>query len=78
MPFHPRSKVPGGDSAVQETMERLEQHLAKENGIRLDGITCRLGRKLVIDAATETITGEPLATRLLTREYRRPFVLPEI
>ena len=47
------------------------------NEIQLDGMTCRLGRRLTIDAAAETIAGDAQATKLLTREYRPPFTLPE-
>ena len=32
----------------------LEEHLAKGNGLKLDGMTYRLGRKLTIDAKTES------------------------
>jgi predicted dehydrogenase len=77
VPFNPRTKALGDDKTAYETLERMEEHLAKENEIKLDGMTCRLGRRLTIDAAAETIAGDPQAAKLLTREYRAPFVLPE-
>jgi len=39
--------------------------------------TYRLGRMLRVDAATETLDGDPQANALLTRQYREPFVVPE-
>ena len=36
-----------------------------------------LGRKLTIDAKTETIVGDSQADALLTRNYRAPFVVPD-
>ena len=44
----------------------------------LGNIACRLGRTLKFDAATETIPGDAEANKLLGREYRAPFVLPEV
>jgi predicted dehydrogenase len=43
----------------------------------LGNIAFRLGRTLHFDAATET-TGDKEADRLLGREYRAPFALPEV
>lgn len=42
-------------------------------------ISARLGRKLTLDAVTETFLGDPEANALRTRsEYRKPWVLPEV
>ena len=54
----------------------MDQHL-KDNGIALDGLNYRLGRKLTFDAASESFVGDPEANRLLTRPYRAPYVVPE-
>jgi predicted dehydrogenase len=43
----------------------------------LGNIAYRLGRTLRFDAKTETIIGDPEANKLLGREYRKPFLLPE-
>ncbi len=43
----------------------------------LANISYRLGRRLVFDPVTETFPGDAEANRLLTREYRAPYVLPE-
>ena len=60
-----------------ETLERMEEYLTKNNGLKLDGLDYRLGRKLTVDAKTESFVDAPEANKLLTRPYRKPFVVPE-
>jgi predicted dehydrogenase len=43
----------------------------------LGNVAFRLGRTLRFDAATETITGDAEATRMLGRTYRKGFEVPE-
>jgi predicted dehydrogenase len=43
----------------------------------LGNIAYRVGRTLRFDAASETIIDDPAANKLLGREYRKPFVVPE-
>jgi predicted dehydrogenase len=43
----------------------------------LANVSYRVRRALRFDGATETIVGDDEASRLLTREYRAPFVVPE-
>jgi hypothetical protein len=76
-PFNPRTKAFGDDKEAYETLARMEEHLAGTNGLALDGLKYRLGRKLMIDAAAEKVVGDDEANRLLTREYRKPFVVPD-
>jgi hypothetical protein len=45
--------------------------------IHLANASYRLGRTLNFDPATEQVTGDEDATRLLRGEYRAPFVVPE-
>jgi len=40
-------------------------------------ISYRLGRSLVFDPKTETFPGDAEANKMLTRNYREPFVVPE-
>ncbi len=61
---------------MYETLERMEQHLAQGNGLSLNGLEYRLGRKLEFDAKTEKFVNAPEADRLLTRTYRKPFEVP--
>jgi hypothetical protein len=45
---------------------------------QLANISYRLGgRKLVVDPETETIVGDAEANKMLKREYRAPWVVPE-
>ena len=53
----------------------LEGHLSSSLP-HLANISYRVGRGLVFDGKTETFVGDPDADRLLTREYRAPFVVP--
>ena len=42
-------------------------------------IAARVGRKLTLDAATETFVNDPEANQLRARpEYRKPWILPEV
>jgi hypothetical protein len=42
-------------------------------------VAWRIGRRLVLDAATETFENDPQANALRTRpEYRAPYLLPEV
>lgn len=53
----------------------MEEHLT-QNGLKLEEANYRLGRKLVIDAKKESIVNDREANKLLTREYRKPFNIP--
>jgi predicted dehydrogenase len=60
---------------AQEAGDRLVAHL-KENGVETDKVECRIGRPVAIDTKTEKCADEE-ANKLLTREYRKPYVVPE-
>ena len=45
--------------------------------VHLANISYRLGRTLHFDAATYTCKGDAEANRMFTRNYRKPFVVPE-
>jgi predicted dehydrogenase len=45
--------------------------------VHLANISYRLGRSIVFDAATYTCPGDQQATELFTRDYRKPFVVPD-
>ena len=46
--------------------------------VHLANISYRLGRTLKFDAATMTCPGDAEATRMFTRNYRAPFVVPKL
>jgi predicted dehydrogenase len=59
-----------------QALDRMKSHL-KDNGVDLEKTQLRVGRVVTFDPKTETIVGDPEASKLLTREYRKPFVVPE-
>jgi predicted dehydrogenase len=75
-PFSKESKAFGDDKDAYETLARTAEHL-KENGVPLDTTSYRVGRRLRVDAKTETFIEDAEANRYLTRDYRKPFVVPQ-
>src|SRR5262249_7713003 len=75
-PFSKKAKAFGDDKEAAEALERTAEHL-KENKVPLDERNYRLGRRLTVDVKKETFVGDKEADALLTREYRKPFVVPE-
>jgi len=45
--------------------------------VHLANISYRLGRTLNFDEATYSIKGDPEATKMFTRDYRKGFAVPE-
>jgi predicted dehydrogenase len=77
VPFNSQTKAFGDCKAAYETLESMEEYLTKDNGVKLDGLDYRLGRKLTVDAKSESFIDAPEANKLLTRPYRKPFIVPE-
>jgi predicted dehydrogenase len=59
-----------------EAFERMCAHL-KAEGVDLDKVQLQVGKTLTIDPKSETIVGDSKASAMLTREYRKPYVVPE-
>jgi hypothetical protein len=55
---------------------RLEEHLGRHK-VDLADTKATLGVYLKMDPKTERFQGNRRANRLLTRDYRRPYVVPE-
>ncbi|MBL9127788.1 MAG: gfo/Idh/MocA family oxidoreductase, partial [Verrucomicrobiales bacterium] len=62
---------------LEESFDRMVEHLRK-NEVNLDTDHLTIGVGLRMDPATERFLGNKDADQLLTREYRRPFVVPEV
>jgi predicted dehydrogenase len=75
-PFNKKAKSFGDDKDAAEAMERTAEHL-KDNRVPLDETTYRVGRKLTVDVKKEAFVGDKEADAMLTREYRKPFVMPQ-
>jgi predicted dehydrogenase len=77
VPFDGKAKL-GDNTEVVETFKNLQENLTGV-GVKLDKQTYQLGRTLTVDRDAERFVGEGAkeANQLLTREYRKPFVMPE-
>lgn len=60
---------------VLETLDRTVQHL-RDNKVNPDETKLVLGTLLNPDSEKESFNGNPQADAFLTREYRKPFVVP--
>jgi predicted dehydrogenase len=58
------------------TFDRMAEHLAA-NEVDLEKTKVTLGVPLKMDTKAETFQGNKAANALLTRKYRKPFVVPE-
>jgi predicted dehydrogenase len=67
---------PFGDNAdAAETLARMEKHLTN-NKIDLATTQLQVGRKLMINNATESFVNDKQADAMLTREYRKGYEVP--
>lgn len=64
------------NSAALETFDRMVEHLAA-NGVDLDQTKLTFGDFLTMDPKAERFTNSREGDALLTRHYRRPYVVPE-
>lgn len=68
-----------GDATLAEACGRMTEHLAA-NGVDIAKTPLTLGVPLAIDSNAERFTGTGAAdaNKLLTREYRAPFTVPQL
>ncbi|MEN6407835.1 MAG: Gfo/Idh/MocA family oxidoreductase [Thermoguttaceae bacterium] len=78
VPFSKETRAFGDDRAAYEAFESMKQHLVDAAKLDLASATYRLGRRLTFDAQSERFVGDDEASRMLTREYRKPFVVPNV
>ncbi|MEY2409264.1 MAG: hypothetical protein QOF48_1934 [Verrucomicrobiota bacterium] len=64
------------NSVLSETFGRMAAHL-DANGVDLDKTQASLGVALTMDPRSERFVGNDDASKMLTREYRQPYVVPE-
>ena len=74
--YDPKLGKVAGNEFATDALERMADHL-KDSGIKFDGKNLRVGRKLDFDAKTERFVNDEEANALLTRKYRKPFVVPD-
>ncbi len=76
--FAPRTRAFGDNRDAVETLERMEAHLSgAPHNLRLADMQLKVGPRLEVQARTENFNGNADANRLLTREYREGFVVPD-
>jgi predicted dehydrogenase len=66
----------GADRDGAESVARMIAHL-KNQGVNLSEAQCRIGRRLEFDPKKERFVSDREADNLLTRQYRRPFIVPD-
>lgn len=64
-----------GNEDALKTFDRLTAHLV-DDGLTLQDIKLRFGPRLTFDPRSETFMDNQPAGAMLTREYRKPFVVP--
>jgi hypothetical protein len=65
-----------GNSDLAESLGRMEAHLGA-NMVDVYQTPMVMGAVLKMNPRTERFTNNHEANQLLTREYRKPFVVPE-
>ncbi len=63
---------------VAASWKALEEHLTGALGVNLADLRCTVGPKLAFDGGRERFRDNAAADQLLTRDYRAPFVVPEM
>ncbi|MBP85299.1 MAG: dehydrogenase [Planctomycetaceae bacterium] len=74
--FSEQSKSLGDNKQVVESFETLKSNIGAVD-IKLSETTYTVGRTLTLNPKTEKFIGDEDANQLLTRPYRKPFVVPE-
>jgi predicted dehydrogenase len=76
VPFSQQNKALGDNKQVVESFETIRENV-KAAGVNLDESKYHLGRVLKFDPKTEQFVGDEEANKLLTRDYRAPYVVPQ-
>ena len=76
-PFSETPESFGDNEVVHDSITTLKENLVGALGMDLSKQCYTLGPKLVFDSKSERFVGNTEADKLLTRDYREPFVVPE-
>ena len=66
----------GDDEDLFDTFDRYKEHMTA-NDVHPDQTQIMVGKELKVDVKAERFIDDPDANALLTREYRKPFVVPD-
>jgi predicted dehydrogenase len=67
----------GEDEALSDTFDSFKDHM-NANDVQPEQTQLQVGKLLEVDTKAERIVGDAEANALLTREYRKPFVVPDV
>ena len=77
VPFDSKRQALGDNKQVVESFETVRAN-CQAVGMNLSDSTFQMGRVLEFDPQRETFVGDDEANRMLTRDYRAPFVVPDM
>jgi len=77
VPFGQQYDALGQNDHIEASVKAIEEQLKGALGMDLSKATYQLGAKLRFDPKTEKFIDSPEADKLLTRNYREPFVVRE-
>ena len=77
VPFSKAPEAYFSNPQVQESWNTIQKNLVAALGVKLEEMTYQLGPRLEFDAASEKFVSNEAADKLLTRDYRAPFVVPQ-
>ncbi|MBI3854676.1 MAG: Gfo/Idh/MocA family oxidoreductase [Planctomycetes bacterium] len=66
----------GENEDAADTFDHFKEHMV-ENDVQPDQTQIMVGKTLTFDGKTERFVDDPEADKMLTREYRKPFVVPD-
>ena len=75
--WKPGDKPFGSDEYANGCWARLEEHLVKNRGLKLEEMPLRIGRALKFDIGKERFVDDAEADAMLKRAPRKPFDVPE-
>ncbi len=78
VPFGDLPEEFGNNRQTKESFDMIKENLVGALGMDLGKETYQLGPKLEFDVETEKFVDNARADKLLTRDYRKPFVVPDV
>jgi len=77
VPFQTPKEVMDNEVAY-DAFQMVEKNLGWGLGLNLHNMTYQYGRDLTFDPATDAFVGDDEANAMLTRSYRKPYIVPKI
>jgi len=77
VPFNKEARSLAGDKDAVQAFDEMKEHLKEHTDMDLKESTYSLGPKLIYDGETERFVDNKEANAIITRNYRKPYVVPE-